>query len=116
MAYRSDKAHSLVSRRVKRSAHKKTSHVVALKIYEKKNLKQEEASLALHREIYVLANMRHDNIMALYEVIDTRTHVHLVMELCQGRNLYHHIKKKKPFPRVEESCAKEIFKQIASAV
>ena len=81
---------------VKRSIHKASGHTIALKTYEKKNLQNEQASLALHREIYVLATLQHPNIMGLYEVIDSRTHVHLVMELCQGTNLFHVIKKRKP--------------------
>ena len=83
---------------------------MALKIYEKKNLTQESASLALHREIFVLANMEHENIMRLYEVVDSRTHVHLVMELCHGKNLYHFLKKRKPAMRLEESDVKTIFR------
>ena len=79
---------------VKRATHRDTGHVLALKTYEKRNLQKEEASTSLHREIYMLANLRHENIMRLYEVIDTRTQVHLVMELCGGRNLYHHIKRR----------------------
>lgn len=59
--------------------------------------------------------MHHDNIMSLYEVIDSRSHVQLVMELCNGKNLYHFIKKKK-FMRLDESEALPIFKQIVSAV
>lgn len=79
---------------VRRSTHKDSGHLLALKTYEKKNLQREEASTALHREIYVLANLRHQNVMRLYEVIDTRSQVHLVMELCHGKNLYHHIKRR----------------------
>ena len=72
--------------------------------------------MALHREIFILATLRHPNIMSLYEVIDTRTHVHLIMELCQGTNLYHFIKKRKPEPRLSESEAADIFKKVVSAV
>ena len=79
---------------VKRCTHRDTGHVLALKTYEKRNLQKEEASTSLHREIYMLANIHNRNIMRLYEVIDTRTQVHLVMELCAGRNLYHHIKRR----------------------
>ena len=73
--------------------HKKTGHHVALKIYEKKNLKEKESSNALHREIFILAMIDHENIVSLHEVIDSRTHVHLVMELCEGKSLYHIMKK-----------------------
>lgn len=95
---------------VKRSTHKNTGHTIALKIYEKKNLSHESASLALHREIFVLATLTHPNIMRLYEVIDTRTHVHLVMELCHGRNLFHFVKKRKPDQRLPEPEAAHIFR------
>ena len=101
---------------VKRSVHKKTGHAIALKTYEKKNLTHESASLALHREIYVLATLKHPNIMRLYEVIDMRTHVHLVMELCHGKNLFHFVKKRKPDQRLPEPEAAHIFGQIVSAV
>lgn len=95
---------------VKRSVHKGTGHTIALKTYDKKNLTNQEASLALHREIYILATLKHENIMSLYEVIDSRTHVHLVMELCNGKNLYHLIKKRKPDQRLMEHEAAPIFK------
>jgi len=95
---------------VKRCVHKASGNVVALKIYEKKNLTDENASLSLHREIYVLANLNHPNIMRLYEVIDSRTHVHLVMELCEGKNLYHFLKKRKPKMRLSEPEAALIFR------
>ena len=54
--------------------------------------------------------------MRLHEVIDSRTHVHLVMELCSGTNLYHILKKRKPDQRLPEPLAAQIFKKIVSAV
>jgi serine/threonine protein kinase len=44
--------------------------VIALKTYDKKNLKQEEAQQSVHNEISTLSEMSHPNIMRLYEVID----------------------------------------------
>jgi serine/threonine protein kinase len=38
------------------------------------------------------------------------------MELCEGRNLYHYLKKKKQKSRLSESEAATIFRQIVSAV
>ena len=60
---------------VKRCIHRSTGHFVAMKIYEKKNIKDEEMSTALRREIYILAALNHPNIVSLYEVINSRTHV-----------------------------------------
>jgi serine/threonine protein kinase len=49
--------------------------------------------MAVQREINTLSDLWHPNIMKLHEVIDQRTHVHLVMELCNGMSIYHLIKK-----------------------
>jgi serine/threonine protein kinase len=92
-----------------RSTHKATGHIIAMKTYEKKSLTSEGAVMALHQEIYILATLNHPNIMRLYEVIDSRTHVHLIMELCHGTNLYHILKKRKPEPRLPEREAQHIF-------
>jgi len=65
--------------------------------------------MAIHREIYILAGMNYPNIMRLFEVIDSPSKCHLVMELCHGKNLYHYIKKK-PNKCLSELEAKPIFK------
>ena len=49
--------------------------------------------MAIHREIYILAGLEHPNIMKLFEVIDTKSHVNLVQEYCHGQNLYDYIKR-----------------------
>jgi MAP/microtubule affinity-regulating kinase len=98
--------------------HKNTGHIVALKTYEKKNIQGDAQAKALHKEIFILAHLDHPNIMSLHEVIDSRTHVHLVMELCHGKSLYHLIKKARDqaSPVLPEDQVRLIFAQIASAV
>lgn len=59
--------------------------------------------------------MNHPNISKLFEVIDKRTNVTLVMEMCNGKNLYHFIKKKAS-QKLDEGEAKNIFRQIVSGV
>lgn len=71
--------------------------------------------MAIHREIYILAGLEHPNIMKLFEVIDSPSKCHLVMELCHGKNLYHYIKKR-PSKCLNEEEAIPIFRQIVSAV
>ena len=89
-----------------------SGHVVALKSYDRKNLQQGTASLALQNEIFNLANLNHPNIIRLHEVIDSQTHVHLVTELCDGKNLYHLIKKnrEKNIAGLPEEQARPILK------
>jgi MAP/microtubule affinity-regulating kinase len=67
---------------VKRAVHKDSQYTVAIKTYEKKTLTDNAAKNAIHNEINILSKLSHPNIMGLYEVIDTRTNVNLVMELC----------------------------------
>ena len=86
---------------VVRAIHKETQYSVALKTYEKKLLTHRSQLMAVHREIYILAGLKHQNIMNLYEVIDNPTKCHLVMELCHGCNLYQYIRKK-PNRRISE--------------
>jgi len=100
---------------VYRSTHKDTGLEVALKTYEKKLLNNRSQLTAIHREIYILAGMRHPNIMKLFEVLDTPSKCHLVLELCKGRNLYNYIKKR-PFQCLSETDAAPIFRQIVSSI
>ena len=75
----------------------------------------ETAANAVHREIDTLTDLWHPNLMKLHEVIDQRTHVHLIMELCLGMSIFHHIKKQ-PDQRLPENICKQIFRQVISGV
>jgi serine/threonine protein kinase len=76
--------------------------------------------MAIHREIYILAGLDHPNMMKLFEVIDTRTHVNLVTEFCHGCNLFEYVrafgrkckvgKNKVTSFRLDEPAAKKVFK------
>jgi len=82
--------------------------------------------MAIHREIYILAGLEHPNIMKLFEVIDTKTHVNLVTEYCSGLNLLDYLKKHGQKGKIgkntfysnylSEGRAKNIFRQIVSAI
>lgn len=63
----------------------------------------------VQREIDVLQQLKHENVAELYEVIDTPMRVHLVMELCDGRNLYQHMKQK-PQKYLTEQEAVPVFR------
>ena len=71
--------------------------------------------MAVHREIYILAGLKHQNVMTLFEVLDSPSKCHLVTELCHGKNLYHFMKSKKS-KHLSEKEAVPVFRQIVSAV
>ena len=41
--------------------------------------------------------MNHPNIVRLYDVFEDHAHLHIVMELCLGGELFDHITNKKSF-------------------
>lgn len=71
--------------------------------------------MAVQREINTLSDLWHPNIMKLHEVIDQRTQVHLVMELCNGMSIYHSIKKL-PNQRMPEDQCRAVFRQVVQGV
>ena len=42
----------------------------------------------LKKEVDILYNLQHPNIMKLYEVYKNKTMMYLVTELCDGHDLY----------------------------
>lgn len=100
---------------VKRAVHKTSLYKVAIKTYEKKNLIDNATKEAVQKEINILSRLDHPNVMGLYEVVDNRLNVNLIMELCNGKSLFHYIKKKPSQKLAEQEC-KGIFKQVVHAV
>ncbi|XP_013927345.1 PREDICTED: serine/threonine-protein kinase ULK2-like, partial [Thamnophis sirtalis] len=64
---------------------KKTDWEVAIKSINKKNLSKSQ--LLLGKEIKILKELQHENIVALYDVQEMPNSVFLVMEYCNGGDL-----------------------------
>lgn len=62
---------------VKQSVHKPTGKKLAIKIYEKLKLMDPLRKSAVKREILILKKLDHENVIRLYEVIDTAKQVKL---------------------------------------
>lgn len=67
----------------------------------------------LFAEILVPMKLDHPNLVKLYEVFDFKGKFVLVMELCEGGDLFHNIKKSR---FIHGSKAGHMVKQILSAV
>jgi len=100
---------------VKAGIDTRNNQKVAIKIYDKKNLKDIQRRKGVRREIKLLERMKHDNIIRLYEAFDNKKQVFLVMDNVSGGSL-HSLLKSKPNRQLRESEAKNIFGQIASAI
>lgn len=67
----------------------------------------------LVREIYYHRQLHHHHVVKLYEVLKTETKLWLVLEYCQGGELYYYVYHHK---RVDPRRCRIWFRQLASAV
>ena len=98
---------------VRLAINKQTGEQVAIKIMEKSKIVQEEDKIRIDREIKVLKNLRHPNIVHLYSVIQTEEKIYLIMEYVKGKELFDYIVMKKKLSESEACC---FYQQIISGI
>ena len=91
-----------------------TDEKVAIKILSKQSLQQDKTELTLiNNEITILKLLNHKNIIKLFEVFESTTHIFIVTELCTGKELFDFIYVKK---KLSEPEALALFHQIIDAM
>nr|XP_056721242.1 serine/threonine-protein kinase ULK2 [Euleptes europaea] len=90
---------------------KKTDWEVAIKSINKKNLSKSQ--LLLGKEIKILKELQHENIVALYDVQEMPNSVFLVMEYCNGGDLADYLQAK---GTLSEDTIRVFLQQIAAAM
>lgn len=98
--------------KVKLAKHKLTELEVAIKVIDKTQLDEKKIS-KLYREVRIMKLLHHPHIVRLYEVIETKSTVFLVMEYSSGGELYDYLV---VHGRMKEKEARAKFRQILSAV
>ena len=93
--------------------HQITGEKVAVKILDKEKILQETDKSKLEREIKILKKMRHNNIVHLYDVKETRTCLYIIMEYINGKELFEYITEKGKLDEIE-SC--KYYQQIISGI
>lgn len=88
---------------------RKTGKFYALKCVKKKQLHHSN----LENEIKVLRRIKHDNVVALEDFYETRTHYYLVMQLVSGGELFDRILDRGVYT---EKDASGVIKQVLEAV
>ena len=100
---------------VKLATHKITKDKYAIKIYSKQSLIDPQKRNTVKNEINILKQIDNENVMKLYESIDTPSNLYLVLEYINGINLLEIIKNEK-FHYIKEPRAKKLFLQIVKGI
>ena len=93
--------------------HEITGENVAIKILDKEKIVRESDKTRLEREIRIMKNMYHNNIVHLYQVIENPRELFIVMEYISGKELFDYIIHKKHLDELE-SC--KFYQQILSGI
>ena len=68
--------------------HRTRGNFAALKVIDKKQLKTKKGLSRLKREISVHSMLSHRNIVKLYKHFQDQSNYYLLMEFCEGEDLY----------------------------
>ena len=95
-------------------SHILTGETVAIKILDKIILSQTPEDLELvNQEIAILKIVKHNNIVQLYEIMETPQHIFIVMEYCDGKDLMDYILTKS---KLSENESLKLFQQLINAL
>ena len=78
---------------------KKTKEKVAIKILEKKKILDKEDEIRIKREIEILRNSHHINVIRAKKILEDSENIYIIMEYCEKGELFEHI--------VDEVCLDE---------
>ncbi|XP_043065032.1 MAP/microtubule affinity-regulating kinase 3-like [Drosophila ficusphila] len=98
--------------KVKLAIHVPTGREVAIKVIDKTQLNT-SARQKLYREVKIMKQLNHPNIIRLFQVIESERSLYLVMEYASRGELFDHLVKN---GRMRERDAQIIFRQLVSAI
>jgi len=99
--------------KVKLGTHILTGERVAVKVLEKERIQEVADVERVAREVHILKLIHHPHIVQLYEIIETRRQLYLIMEYASGGELFEYIVSS---GRVQEAEACRFFHQIIAGV
>ena len=99
--------------KVKLGKHKPTNEKVAIKILEKCKIIEKDDEIRVKRELEMMPKFNHNNVILVTEIFSNRNNFYIVMEYCEGGELFNYIVKKR---RLAEEEAAFFFYQIISGL
>ncbi|KAJ3415109.1 Map microtubule affinity-regulating kinase [Chytridiales sp. JEL 0842] len=98
---------------VKLANHRLTNHKAAVKVIDKERLPDDYSKRNIHREAQIMRELDHPNILQLFEVMETRRELFLVLEYAAGGEMLDYIVN---HGRLREKEARKFMQQIVSAL
>ncbi|KAL3135668.1 hypothetical protein ABBQ38_006143 [Trebouxia sp. C0009 RCD-2024] len=95
--------------KVKYGKHCETGEHVAIKILDKESLVSSGMATKIKQEIRILKQLRHPNVVELKEVLASRQHIFMVMELVPGGELFDKIVAEGP---MSEAAGRRVLQQL----
>lgn len=87
---------------------------VAIKLIRRESLGSNPNRLPkIYREISILRDLSHPNIVRLHEMVETDRHIGIIMEYASGGELFDHILRNK---YLKDNSARRLFAQLVSGV
>ncbi|XP_039163199.1 SNF1-related protein kinase catalytic subunit alpha KIN10 isoform X2 [Eucalyptus grandis] len=99
--------------KVKVAKHRLTGIKVAIKILNRKKMREKCMEEKVSREIKIGKLLKHPHIIRLYETIESMTNVYVVMEYAEHGDLFDYIVQNR---RIREDEARKFFQQVAIPV
>eukprot|EP01001_Neometanema_parovale_P006786 NODE_3130_length_1274_cov_203.107732_g2971_i0.p1 GENE.NODE_3130_length_1274_cov_203.107732_g2971_i0~~NODE_3130_length_1274_cov_203.107732_g2971_i0.p1 ORF type:complete len:327 (+),score=89.63 NODE_3130_length_1274_cov_203.107732_g2971_i0:59-982(+) len=99
--------------KVKKAVDRKTGEEFAVKIMEKKKIIGEGLEPQLKREVSIMLNLKHKNIVGIVEVLQSENNVYMVLEFVQGGELFDTIKENR---QLDQPVARSFFQQLIEGI
>ena len=99
--------------KVKLGIHKKTNKKVAIKIMEKSKIAEKDDLERIIREMNMVTEFNHKNVIKVYEMFETKSSFLIIMEYCEGGELFDYIVQKK---RLSEDEAAYFYYQLINGI
>ena len=93
--------------------HKTSNKDYAIKVIKKRKIIERRMLPQLRREIRIMYNLRHPNIISLYSHFEDNENFYLILEYAPGGQLYSKLKKFKTMP---EAVAAQYMREVCLAV
>ena len=99
--------------KVKLGVHKETKQKVAIKILEKSAIVEKDDLERIIREMTILNQIDHINVIKVYDIYESEDNYLIIMEYCEGGELFNYIVKNQKLSEEETSF---FFYQIINGV